>query len=101
MLDLLNLMTLIPGDFSGAFEKLKSGYLGPLFFIAIAVFALVFIKDRAWIKLVSFVGIAAIVSLFIFNSEAIFGSGGAANDVANDVVTSVNAITMQGLSLFR
>lgn len=59
-------------------------WLGPIFIVGVAAFALIFIKDRAWMKLLGFVGIAAIVGVLIFAGEAFFGDGGTLTDVAKD-----------------
>lgn len=88
-----DILTLVPAaGLQGLWENIKSNYLGPIFLAAIAIFAIVFIKDRAWMKLASFIGIAAIVSLFIYNSDGIFGQGGSANNAAQDVANSLNVI---------
>lgn len=57
-------------------------WLGPIFIVGVAAFALIFIKDRAWMKLLGFVGIAAIVGVLIFAGEAFFGDGGTLTEVA-------------------
>lgn len=68
-------------------------WIGPLLLIAIAVFAIVFIKDRAWMKLVSFVGIAAIVALLIYAGPTLFGNGkgnGVLTKTANNIANKID-----------
>lgn len=75
---------------SELWEAIQKDWLGPLFFAAVAVFAIIFVKDRAWMKLIGFVGIAAIVGVLIFAGDSLFGKGdagltGTAADLADKV----------------
>lgn len=47
-----------------------------IYFGLIAVFAVIFIKDRAWLKLLSFIGIALVVGALIFFGQDFFGDRG-------------------------
>lgn len=76
-----NLVSLYAG-LSGLQDTIISDWLGPVFIVAVAAFAIVFIKDRAWMKLIGFVGIAAIVGVLIFAGEAFFGEDGSLKGVA-------------------
>lgn len=67
-----------------------NNWLTPLFFAAVAVFAIIFIKDRAWMKLIGFVGIAAIVGVLIFAGPAIFGKNGNLTKVAQNASKQIN-----------
>ena len=58
------------------YNEVVQKWIGPLMLIAVAVFAIVFIKDRAWMKLISFVGIAAVVAVLIYAGPALFGNNG-------------------------
>lgn len=95
---------LLSGDsgLRGIWSDIRDNWVQPLFVAAVAVFALVFVKDRAWTKLIAFVGIAAVVGVLIFAGEDLFGSKdagltkvgvGAANSVS-----SFNAITPLGVA---
>jgi len=85
------LATVIPAaGLNELWNTVLSGWIGPLFIAAVAVFALFFIKDRSWTKLIGFVGIAAVVGVLIFAGPALFGDGGALQSVAEDAATQVN-----------
>lgn len=66
------------------------GWVGPIFLAMIAIFAIMFIKDQAWMKLISFVGIAAVVAVLIYAGPTLFGDGGTFQSVAEDAATQVN-----------
>lgn len=77
-MDLFTFMTVVLGG-NGLSElqgTIIDNWLGPVFIVGVAAFALIFIKDRAWMKLIGFVGIAAIVGVLIFAGDALFGKGG-------------------------
>lgn len=86
-------MTTIIG-LSDVWDTVRSNWLGPLFLGAVAFFALVFIKDKAFLKLLGFIGIAAIVGLLIFGGDTLFGDGGnqdgALTGVADDFAQDIN-----------
>ena len=71
-----------------------SGWIGPIFIAAVAVFAIMFVKDRAWMKLITFVGIAAIVAVLVFGGEALFGSNGSLKNAAEGVAGQVNTVVI-------
>ena len=78
--------------------NILNNWVGPLFIAAVAVFAIVFIKDRAWMKLVSFVGIAAIVGVLVFFGKDMFGSSGTLTKAAKGNATKVtNTVVSPGL----
>ena len=54
----------------------QTNWIQPLFLAAVAVFALMLAKDKAWMKLISFVGIAAVVGVLIFAGDSLFGKDG-------------------------
>lgn len=75
-------------------DEIRNNWLGPLYIAAIAIFAIVFLKDRAWMKLLAFVGIAVVVGVLIFAGEAIIGKGdggltGYAKEQAGSVTGSI------------
>lgn len=85
------LATVIPAaGLSELWQTILQGWVGPIFLAAIAVFAIVFLKDRAWMKLISFVGIAAVVAVLIYAGPALFGQGGTFQSVAQNAATKVN-----------
>lgn len=65
-------------------DTIINDWLGPIFIVGVAAFALIFIKDRAWMKLLGFVGIAAIVGVLIFAGDAFFGENGTLTGVAEE-----------------
>lgn len=64
-------------------------WIGPLVIAGIAVFALIFLKDRAWMKLISFVGIAAVVALLVYGGPALFGSNGSLTTTATNLAGDI------------
>lgn len=72
--------------------NILTNWLTPIYLAAVAIFAIVFLKDRAWMKLVAFVGIAAVVGVLIFAGKELFGSKdtgltGVANKASKDINT--------------
>lgn len=91
MVNLLNTAALVPmAGLQGLWNNLMNNYIQWIFLAAIAIFAIVFIKDRAWMKLLSFVGIAAIVGVLIFGGTELFGQGGSITKSATDVAREIN-----------
>jgi hypothetical protein len=72
-----------------------NNWVKPIFLAAVAVFAVIFIKDRAWMKLIAFVGIAAVVGVLVFAGEYFFGSADAGlTKVASNLADQVNTIVL-------
>lgn len=94
MLQLLaDSLVLMPGQgLSDLWETILDDWLTPIYLAAIAVFAIVFIKNRAWMQLISFVGIAAIVGVFVFFGEDIFGSDDGLTGTAADLAGDIGAV---------
>lgn len=70
-------------------QEIIQNWIGPLVLAGIAVFAIIFLKDRAWMKLISFVGIAAVVALLVYGGPALFGSNGSLTGTATDLAQQV------------
>ena len=70
-------------------DTIINNWLGPVFIVAVAAFAIVFIKDRAWMKLLGFVGIAAIVGVLIFAGDAFFGDEGSLKGTAEGLAEDI------------
>lgn len=70
-------------------NKIIDDWIGPVFIVAVAAFALIFIKDRAWMKLIGFVGIAAIVGVLIFLGDNFFGESGSLTGVADNAARQI------------
>lgn len=74
-------------------NTLINDWIGPVFFIALAVGAIYFVVNREFRKLAVFAGIAVVVALFIFFGNEIFGPGqGGLTDVGRGVISEVNAV---------
>lgn len=95
-MDILNNLTLIEFQAAGINElwnTVLTNWITPLYLAAIAVFAFIFLKDRAWMKLIGFVGIAAVVGVLIFAGGALFGSSDSGlTKVAADAAKEINTI---------
>lgn len=80
---------------SGLWSTILANWVTPLYIAAVAVFAIVFIKDRAWMKLISFVGIAAVVGVLVLAGAEIFGNpNGGLTGVAKNQATQINTIVV-------
>ena len=70
-------------------DYIITSWLGPVFIVGVAAFAIIFIKDRAWMKLIGFVGIAAVVGVLVFGGQALFGNEGSLQNVAEGTAGKV------------
>lgn len=75
-------------------SNVLTNWVTPIFFAAVAIFAIMFLKDRAWMKLIGFVGIAAVVGVLIFAAPSLFGSSGSLKNVAENAAKSINTVTI-------
>lgn len=87
----------------GLWNTVLTDWITPLFIAMIAVFALFFIKDRAWMKLIGFVGIAAVVGVLVFAGADLFGGKDkgltkVARNAANDIQTINTSDTVLGFA---
>lgn len=73
---------IIGAGISGMADKIITDWLGPVFILAVAAFAIVFVKDRAWMKLLGFVGISAIVGCLVYFGKDFFSDTGSLSGVA-------------------
>lgn len=83
---------------NGIKDTLISNWIGPAFLLAVAGFAIMFIKDRAWMKLIGFFGIAALVGVLIFANDALFGSSGSIKKAGEGLATQINTINTAGIA---
>lgn len=83
MTDFLNTV-FIPAasGISGVWDDIRGNWIGPLFFMAVAVFSIKFIKTKEWTKLFGFIGISALVGLMVFGGGIMFGNNGAFSKLA-------------------
>lgn len=80
---------------SGLWSTVLQNWITPLYIAAVAVFAIVFIKDRAWMKLISFVGIAAVVGVLVLAGAEIFGNKDSGlTGVAKNQAGQINSIVL-------
>ena len=75
---------------NGIINGLVGNWLGPAYIILIAVVAIHFVKDRQFRELAAFGGIAAIVGLFLFFGNALFGASGKVTKSVQDVASGIN-----------
>ncbi len=92
MLPIINdlLITVPAAGLSGLWTTLMDNYIQWIYLAAVAIFAIIFLKDRAWMKLLSFVGIAAIVGVLVFGGTALFGKNGSITGAATTVAGDIN-----------
>lgn len=77
-------------------NKALNDWVQPVFIVGVAAISIVFIKDRAWMKLLAFLGIAAIVGVVVFAGEDLFGDDGNLTGAAEDVGKSINTVNLAG-----
>lgn len=77
---------------SGLKDTVLNNWIQPIYLVAIAAFAIIFIKDRAWMKLIGFLGIAAVLAIPVFMGETFFGSDGKLSGVAEGAANQINTI---------
>lgn len=90
----LNLVDIQAAGLADLWNNLLGNWITYIYLGAVAFFSLMFLKDRAWMKLIGFVGIAAVVGVLVFAGSALFGGEDkgltkVAVDIANDVNTVV------------
>lgn len=78
-MDILNVISadnveVLNAGIGGLWTDVLKNWVTPLYVAAVAIFAIVFLKDRAWMKLIGFVGIAAVVGVLVFAGSDLFGS---------------------------
>lgn len=74
-------------------------WITPLYIAMLAVFAIMFLKDRSWTKLIGFVGIAAVVGVLVFAGGDIFASKDKGlTKVAKDATGKVNTAVVPDLN---
>lgn len=79
------------GGLSELSNTLIDNWIAPAYLAGIALMSIIFIKDRAWMKLISFLGIAALVAIPIFFGDELFGGEGLSK-VGSDLAKQVNAV---------
>lgn len=72
----MNLLYAAGKGLDGLYTEFINNWLGPIYLIAVAVFSVVFLKDRKFRELFSFIAIATVVALLIFFTKDFFGSKG-------------------------
>jgi hypothetical protein len=87
---------------SGIGNTLVQDWIGPVFLVAVAGFAIMFLRDRAWMKLFGFVAIAAIVGVLIYDGSALFGSSsGNSGSIGGSVGAIGNSLAKQGKGITK
>lgn len=73
-------------------------WITPIYVAMVAVFALFFLKDRQWMKLIGFVGIAAVVGVLVFAGADLFGGKDKGlTKTANGIAKEVNVVRVDTL----
>lgn len=102
MVLLLNNILIHAEGLNSIWSGLKANWFGPAFFIVLAVFSFVFFKDRAWMKLITFVAFAAIIGVLVFASDTLFGEKGVftgfTRDKSKEIVTGNGTIVVSPLA---
>lgn len=78
-------------------DNILKNWITPIFIAMVAIFALFFIKDRAWMKLIGFVGIAAIVGVLVFAGDDLFGGKNKGlTKTAKNLADDINTVNTAG-----
>lgn len=93
-MDILNhAVELHAAGIDGLWNNILANWITPIYLATVAVFAFVFLKDRAWMKLIGFVGIAAVVGVLVFAGKALFGGENATLvKTAGDAAKQINTV---------
>lgn len=93
-MDILNNLVAIQGaGINELWKTILSDWITPLYLAGVAVFAIMFLKDRAWMKLIGFVGIAAVVGVLVFAGASLFGGKDAGlTKVAVNAAENINTV---------
>lgn len=88
-----NLVEIHAAGIDGLWTTILNDWITPIYLAAVAVFAIIFLKDRAWMKLIGFVGIAAVVGVLVFAGKALFGGENKGlTKVAGDAAKQINTV---------
>lgn len=79
---------------SGLQNEAINNWIGPVFILGVAGIAIIFLKDRAWMKLISFLGIAAIVGILVFNGAQWFGKDGKLKNAGKSAGDTIGNVAM-------
>ena len=79
---------------AGLQEKAINNWIGPAFLLGVAGISIIFIKDRAWMKLLGFLGIAAIVGMVIYFGSQLFGKDGNLTSGVKSLADDVNVVNV-------
>lgn len=71
----------------GLYTQFVNDWLGPIYLITVAIFAVVFLKDRKFRELFSFIAIATIVAILIFFTKDFFSKEGKITSSVKDATT--------------
>lgn len=82
------------GGISTTTTNIAKNWIGPIFILGTAGMSLMFLKDREFRKLISFLVICGIIGLMIYAGDSLFGEKGLFTNmgagVANEVKTGVS-----------
>jgi hypothetical protein len=100
-MDILNhLVQFHAAGIDGLWNNILANWITPIYLAAVAVFAIIFLKDRAWMKLIGFVGIAAVVGVLVFAGKALFGGENATLvKTGADIAKQVNTVVLPFIGL--
>lgn len=92
-MNLLEFM-LMGGGLTTLSNDIITKWIGPVFFVAIAVYALILLKDRQFRQAIVFAGIAIIVGLFVFFGQELFGKSGSLTRVGKGISDKIQSAGM-------
>lgn len=103
-MEFLNTIVSMPGaGFVETWDNVLKYWVTPIYLAFVAFMAFKYLKNESIMKLITFVGIAAVVGVLIFAGADLFGSKdkgltGAANEVAKNVNTVITPVELTTLN---
>lgn len=95
MLDSILSTNAILAGFSSLMNAAVFDWVIPIFIIFVGAISIMFIKNEAWHELLAFVSTAAVVGLFVFNADYLFGKGGLVPSAASGEASSSPSPTIE------
>lgn len=84
---------LFAAGLSDLWNNVLKNWITPIYIAGLAAFALVLLKNRSWVTLLTFIAFAAIVGVLVFAGGDLFGSKNSGlTKVAKNAASSINTI---------
>lgn len=88
---IMNLAAGGSGGLQAIYNGARSTWLAPVFFIAVGMIAVTFLRNQQFTKLIVFLVLAAIIGCLIFFAPELFGDNGAISKMFKNAATTVSS----------